>query len=103
MDESDSWTILSNHGHALVWLDLEPDIRMWDLAQRVGVRERSMQRIVADLIASGYVTRNPHPTLGNRVTYTVHREKGLRRMALSRVTVGELIDLIAPGIFDPAG
>ncbi len=83
------WTLLSNHGHALLCLVAEPEIRLWELAQIVGVRERSAQRIVSDLVAAGYVSRERH---GARVRYTVHRERPMSRPELSRHTVGDFVD-----------
>src|SRR5680860_1314461 len=49
------WTFLSNHGHVLVCLADEPGIRLRDVAERVGITERSVQHIVRDLEDAGYV------------------------------------------------
>ena len=48
------WTLLSNHGHVLLCIAQEPEIRLRDVAERVGITERAVQRIVADLDESGY-------------------------------------------------
>jgi DNA-binding MarR family transcriptional regulator len=90
-DETARWTILSNHGHALVYLAIRPDIRLWELAAQLGIRERSAHRIVSELATAGYVNRQHH---GRRVIYTVDRSRGLRRADLSHTRVGDLIDLI---------
>ena len=98
-----TWTILSNHGHALIYLVREPDIRIWELAQRLDIRERSAQRIVTELVEAGYVTRHPHPTHGSRVTYTVDRSKGLRRPDLNPIAIGDLLDTIIPRLSEASG
>ena len=43
------WTYFSNHGHVLFCLAREPEMLLREVAARVGVTERAVQRIVADL------------------------------------------------------
>jgi predicted transcriptional regulator len=52
---SREWTFLSNHGHVLVHLSRDPDSRVRDIADSVGITERSAQAILADLEELGYV------------------------------------------------
>lgn len=85
------WTLVSNHGHALLCLVEQPDMRIWELAGRVGVRERSAQRIVSELVEAGYLSREWR---GARVRYTVHRDRPLRRAGLSTRTLGDLLDVL---------
>ena len=87
-----AWSLISNHGHVLICIAQQPDIRLWELAQTVGIRERSAQRIVNQLVDAGYVNRHHHDRHGARVTYTVNRDHHLRRPHLSLYTVGDLID-----------
>ena len=90
-DQGTSWTVLSNHGHALIYLATVPDIRLVDLAEHLGVRERSAHRIVSELVAAGYVQRERH---GRRVRYTVDRRKPLRRPDFKDTSVGDLVELV---------
>jgi DNA-binding Lrp family transcriptional regulator len=53
---SREWTFLSNHGHILIHLSRYPDSRIRDIADTVGITERSAQAILADLEETGYVT-----------------------------------------------
>lgn len=50
------WTFLSNHGHVLVQINRDPNIRIRDLANEVGITERRAQAIIADLADGGYIT-----------------------------------------------
>src|SRR6478672_5830385 len=59
-----AWSLISNHGHALVCLAQQPDVRLWEQAETIGIRERSAQRIVNQLVDAGYVTRHQHDHLG---------------------------------------
>ena len=90
-----AWSLISNHGHALLCIAQQPDVRLWELAQTIGIRERSAQRIVNQLVEAGYVTRHDHDHHGARITYTVNREHHLRRPHLSAYTVGDLLDTFA--------
>ena len=57
-DEADgSWTLLTGHGHVLVEIARNPDARIRDISAAVGLTDRSVQAIVADLEAAGYLTR----------------------------------------------
>lgn len=91
-DQNSSWTLLTAHGRALVAIAEDPDARMRDLAQVIGVTERSVQAIVADLEAAGYVS---HTRVGRRNRYTVHLEQPFRHSAQGGHQVGPLLDLLA--------
>ena len=68
-----AWSLISNHGHALICIAEQPDIRIWGLAERIGVRERSAQRILNQLVDAGYLARHDHENHGTRSTYTRRR------------------------------
>lgn len=68
--ESD-WSLLTNHGHVLLCIATERDIRVRDIAARSGITERAAQRIISDLERSGYVS---HRRVGRRNQYEIsHR------------------------------
>jgi Mn-dependent DtxR family transcriptional regulator len=83
-----SWTFLTNHAHVLVCIAEEPDVRGRDIAAKVGITEHSVQAMVADLVAEGYVTRTRE---GRRNRYEVHRGAPLRHPLERDRTVGELL------------
>ena len=90
--EHRSWTLLTNHGRILLMLAREPDSRLRDLAEEAGITERSVQAIISDLEASGYVTKH---RVGRRNSYRVNRRRPFRHTAESGHQVGELLDLFA--------
>ena len=55
MAEPVSWTFLTNHAQVLICLAEDPEIRLRDIGDLVGITERAAHRIVGDLIAAGYV------------------------------------------------
>lgn len=89
-----SWLFLSNHGYVLVCIALDPSIRISEIADRVDIGERAVQKIIADLVADGYVTRTRD---GRRNRYTINREASLRHPLISDLPVGPLIDALTDG------
>lgn len=88
----DTWTFLSNHGHVLVALDRDPDARARDVAEAVGITERAVQQIIADLVDHGYVAKE---RVGRRNRYTVARDAHFRHDLESGVTLGAFVDMVA--------
>jgi hypothetical protein len=85
------WTFLSNHGHVLVCLADDPDMRLRDVAARVGITERSAQQIVADLEGAQVITRHRD---GRRNRYVVRREVHFRHPLEGGLRVGDFVDLV---------
>jgi predicted ArsR family transcriptional regulator len=85
------FTYLTNHTHVLVALDASPGARLRDLAVTVGITERAVQRIIADLEAVGALERE---RTGRRNQYRIHRDGRLRHPLESHCTVGGLLDWI---------
>jgi DNA-binding MarR family transcriptional regulator len=88
---SANWTFLTNHSHVLIRLAQSPDMRMRDLAIEVGITERAIQRIVAELVEAGYLDIIKS---GRRNKYITHEEKFLRHPIESHRQVADLIKLI---------
>jgi DNA-binding MarR family transcriptional regulator len=87
-----AWTLLTGHGHVLVEIARNPKSRIRDIAPVVGLTQRSVQAIVADLEAAGYLTR---ARTGRRVVYTVNRDSQFRHSAQEGLRVGSLLDVLA--------
>ncbi|MCU0683576.1 MAG: winged helix-turn-helix domain-containing protein [Polyangiaceae bacterium] len=85
------WTFLTNHAHVLLCIARDPEARIRDLAVAVGITERAVQRILADLEMAGYVS---HEREGRRNRYDVRAELPLRHPLESHRSVGALLALI---------
>ncbi len=85
-----SWSFLSNHAYVLFCIAADPETRMRDVAVRVGITERAVQRIVAELEGGGYlsITRE-----GRRNRYAVNTSKPLRHAIDGHRTINDLITL----------
>ena len=82
------FALLSNHGHALLAIAESPDVRLREIAERIGITDRATQSIVNDLVAAGYVQRTRR---GRRNTYTVDPRKPFTHPSLEHGLVGSLL------------
>jgi DNA-binding IscR family transcriptional regulator len=85
------WTFLTNHAHVLLCVARDPDIRLRDVADYVGITERATQRIVADLVDSGYLDRTRE---GRRNSYKLHADIPLRHPMDRDHAVGEILAVL---------
>ena len=88
---NDNWTFLSNHCHVLICIASDPTTRMRDLATKVGITERAVQRIVADLRDAGYLLRERR---GRRNHYHVNLRLPMRHPVEGHCLVSELLEAI---------
>lgn len=86
-----SWTFLTNHAHVLLLLPQSPSLVLREIALQVGITERAVQRIIADLEASGIIDREK---VGRQNRYRIRTDRPLRHPIESHRTVGELLAMI---------
>jgi len=93
-DASTDWNFFSNYAHVLVCLAENPDARLRDVAERVGITERTTHRLVTQLEEAGILTRMK---AGRRNSYVIDPDKRLRHPIESHRTVGDLLATILSG------
>lgn len=86
-----SWSFLTNHGLVLTHIGRYPDSTGLEIAQTVGITERAARKIVADLLAEGYIDRE---RVGRRNSYRLNTHLPLRHPAERTATAGELLGLL---------
>ena len=91
-DERGSWTLLTGHGHVLVEIARNPTARIRDISAAADLTERTVQVIVADLEAAGYITRT---RTGRRTRYSVNRNHQFRHIAQEGLRIGPFLDMLA--------
>jgi len=84
------WTFLTNHAHVLIALTRDPSARVRDLAQAVGITERAVHQILADLESSDVIVR---VRTGRRNSYSVNPNVGLRHPMEAHRRVSDLLTL----------
>ena len=87
------WTVLTNHGLVLLTIARNPNVRVRDIAEAVGITERATQAILGDLDRGGYIERS---RVGRRNRYSVRRRAALPHALLEPATVGDLVDALSP-------
>jgi hypothetical protein len=85
-----AWTFLSNHAHVLLCIAKEPEVRQREIAIRIGITERAVQRIIPDLETASYFS---HAREGRRNRYELHADRPLRHPVVAHREVGALVDL----------
>ena len=89
--EPKTWTFLTNHAQVLLCIADTPDLRLRDVAERVGITERATQRILAELVAAGYVKT---ARVGRRNGYTIDRAHAMRHAAQHGYAIGTLLEAL---------
>lgn len=85
------WTFLTNHSHVLICVWREPFLRTRDIADRVGITERSVQRILTDLTEYGVLSRQKD---GRRNLYSIDVSHALRHPLEAHRAVRDLLELV---------
>ena len=88
------YQFLTNHAQVLLCVAHDPGIRLRDIAETVGVTERSAHRIVSALVEDGYVARE---RVGRRNLYKVKPERPLRHpltQETEKRRIGDLLEVL---------
>jgi hypothetical protein len=93
-EASPGWTFLTNHGHVLVCIARNGDLRISQIADMVGIGERAAHRIVGDLVRDGYVQRKKD---GRRNVYAIDFSRPLRHPLEADHTIGEMFRALLGG------
>ena len=86
------WALLSTHGLVLISVDEKPEATTRQLAGDLMITERSVQRVVSDLVSAGYVKRR---RIGRRNRYYVNGRKRLRHPIKQDKSVDDLLTRIS--------
>src|SRR5256714_15163908 len=86
------WTFLTNHGQLLLCIAEEPGLTLRQIGERIGITERAAHRIVAELEASGYLSRKRN---GRRNHYTIKPHLPLPDSVAREQQIGDLLGLLA--------
>ncbi|HEY7789191.1 MAG TPA: helix-turn-helix domain-containing protein [Vicinamibacterales bacterium] len=94
-----AWSFLTNHAYVLMCLARDPGARIRDVADRIGITERAVQRIVAELERHSYLRRVRE---GRRNRYEVQIDHPLRHQMERSWTVADLLALGDAEAADPS-
>lgn len=83
-----TWTFLTNHGRVLAYLAKHPRATTREIALEAGVTERTIQKIISDLEADGYIIRQK---IGRCNSYIIHPDMPMRHPMERDYAVGSLL------------
>ncbi|GAA4593157.1 hypothetical protein GCM10023194_56750 [Planotetraspora phitsanulokensis] len=85
---SSSWTFLTHHARVLLEIARDPEARLRDIANAIGITERAVQNIVNDLRDGEYVTCFK---VGRRNHYKINPGRGFRYPTEANTPIGVLL------------
>ncbi|GAA4516124.1 helix-turn-helix transcriptional regulator [Nonomuraea ferruginea] len=100
VDRRSGWTFLTNHARVLIAVAADPEVRLRDIAAKIGITERAAQGIVSDLEDAGYLMRE---RMGRRNRYEINPSAELRHHTEAGIPVQALIDMFRHRDLGPAG
>lgn len=87
------WSLLTPHAHVLLCIARDPDSRVWEIAESVGISERGAHQIVADLVTAGYVKR---ARIGRRNRYAIEEKTPLETGPVHHRKIASIVALLGP-------
>ncbi len=85
------WTFLTNHALVLSHVAKTPRITAREISASIGITERAVRKIIADLHAAGYIAKSKE---GRRIRYSVDADLTLRHGAHGEVAIGDLLSAL---------
>jgi DNA-binding MarR family transcriptional regulator len=90
-DDRTKWTFLTNHTHVLLLIAQDSNLVLREVGLLIGITERAVQRIVADLEEEGFISREK---VGRQNRYKLNLNKPLRHPIEKHCTIGGLLQFI---------
>jgi hypothetical protein len=90
-EETFNWSFLTNHAQVLMCIADDPGIRLREIGEAVGITERAAHRIVVELAAAGYISRERK---GRRNHYTVQSHLPLPDRLGREQKIGDLLAVL---------
>lgn len=87
------WCLLTPHAQVLLCIAQNPEWRVREIAQNVGISERGAHQIVGDLVDAGYMRRM---RIGRRNRYAIEAKTVLKQTPVRHRRVASLIALLDP-------
>jgi len=82
------WTFLTNHALVLSLIANHPRITGREIADEIGITERAVRRLIADLDAGGYLTKS---RIGKGVEYSINPDLSLRHDTHREIVIGDFL------------
>ena len=94
LERTPGWSFLTNHAQVLLCIAQDPEIRLREIGDAVGITERAAHRIVVELADAGYISRERN---GRRNRYTIEPNLPLPEPLARDQKIGDLLAVLAGG------
>jgi len=91
LGQTPRWTLITNHGLILSCLYQYPGHTGREIANHIGVTERTAFKVIGDLEAAGYIKRRK---VGRKNVYRVHPNLPLRHHTKQDILVSDLLNAL---------
>ncbi|MDH5770765.1 MAG: helix-turn-helix domain-containing protein [Candidatus Bathyarchaeota archaeon] len=88
------WTFLTNHALVLSSIAKQPRITAREISVTIGITERAVRKIIADLDAAEYISKKKE---GRRIMYRINHDLSLRHGTYQEVAVGDFLEALGCG------
>jgi len=83
------WVFLTNHALVLSHIAKQPRITARELSQAIGITERAVRRVIADLDATGYIRKKRE---GRGIRYRINPDLPLRHDTYREIAIGDFLE-----------
>ena len=82
------WTFLTNHARVLTFLAFHPRVTARELSMSIGITERAVRNIIADLDIGKYIEKSKE---GRRIRYKINPKLPFRHQSQRDKAIGVLL------------
>ena len=83
------WTFITKHAVALSLIAQHPRITALEIGTAMGITERVVRKLIADLYAAGYISKKRE---GRGIRYRINLEMALRHNTHREVAIGDFLE-----------
>ena len=85
------WTFLTNHALVLSHLAKHPSITAREISMDIGITERAIRKIIADLDEAGYINKRK---VGRGTRYRINPDLSLRTDSHNDIAIGGFLEAL---------
>lgn len=85
------WMFISKHALVLSLVAKNPRITAQELATAIGMTERQVRRVIADLYDSGYISKK---RIGRGIKYRINPDLSLRHDTHAEIAIGDFLEAL---------
>lgn len=85
------WAFLTNHALVISYLAKKPSITAREISFAIGITERAIRKIIADLDDAGYISKKK---VGRGTRYRINPDLSMRSDAHEDIAIGDFLEAL---------